>query len=151
MAVQPKIPRILHNLFKRSAQICPNIWDIIIQSPCWVSVIRDQGGGSSKDAHTFFCRTYMHTCVQCYSKLTCHTTTKYTHSHLLGNGPLFSAGYCTRWKETCLLPIHYMSTRKNLLKGQLNSEWIYEVIVSPKITTKFFPDLCPGSLLKPKV
>ena len=54
MAVQPKIPRILHNLFKRSAQICPNIWDIIIQSPCWVSVIRDQGGGSSKDAHTFF-------------------------------------------------------------------------------------------------
>ena len=112
MAVQPKIPRILHNLFKRSAQICPNIWDIIIQSPCWVSVIRDQGGGSSKDAHTFFCRTYMHTCVQCYSKLTCHTTTKYTHSHLLGNGPLFSAGYCTRWKETCLLPIHYMSTRK---------------------------------------
>ena len=63
MAVQPKIPRILHNLFKRSAQICPNIWDIIIQSPCWVSVIRDQGGGSSKDAHTFFCRTYMHTCV----------------------------------------------------------------------------------------
>ena len=25
MAVQPKIPRILHNLFKRSAQICPNL------------------------------------------------------------------------------------------------------------------------------
>ena len=36
MAVLPKIPRILHNLFGRSAQICPNIWDIIEKSPCWV-------------------------------------------------------------------------------------------------------------------
>ena len=29
-------------------------------------------------------------------------------------------------------------------KGQLNSEWIYEVIVSPKMPTKNF---WPGSLL----
>ena len=28
-------------------------------------------------------------------------------------------------------------------KGQLNSEWIYEVIVSPKMPTKIFPDFCP--------
>ena len=28
-------------------------------------------------------------------------------------------------------------------KGQLNSEWIYEVIVSPKMPTKKFPDFCP--------
>jgi hypothetical protein len=34
-----------------------------------------------------------------------------------------------------------------LAKGQLNSEWIYEVIVSPKIATKNFKDFCPGSLL----
>ena len=31
-------------------------------------------------------------------------------------------------------------------KGQLNSEWIYEFIVSPKMPTKNFPDFCPGSL-----
>ena len=28
-------------------------------------------------------------------------------------------------------------------KGQLNSELIYEVIVSPKMPTKIFPDFCP--------
>ena len=33
------------------------------------------------------------------------------------------------------------------VKGQLNSEWIYEVIVCPKIPTKNFRDFCPGSLL----
>ena len=32
-------------------------------------------------------------------------------------------------------------------KGQLNSEWIYEVIVSPKVPTKNFKDFWPGSLL----
>ena len=30
-----------------------------------------------------------------------------------------------------------------IAKGQLNSEWIYEVIVSPKMPTKIFPDFCP--------
>ena len=30
-----------------------------------------------------------------------------------------------------------------LTKGQLNSEWIYEVIVSPKIPTKNYRDFCP--------
>ena len=29
-----------------------------------------------------------------------------------------------------------------------NSEWIYEVIVSPKIPTKNYRDFCPGSLLE---
>ena len=28
-------------------------------------------------------------------------------------------------------------------KGQLNSEWIHEVNVSPKMQTKFFKDFCP--------
>ena len=28
-------------------------------------------------------------------------------------------------------------------KGQLNSEWIYEVAFSPKMPTKIFPDFCP--------
>ena len=31
-----------------------------------------------------------------------------------------------------------------LSKGQLNSEWIYEVIVSPKMPNKKFPDFCPN-------
>ena len=33
-------------------------------------------------------------------------------------------------------------------KGQLTTEWIYEVIVSPKMPTKNFKDFCPGSLLE---
>ena len=33
-------------------------------------------------------------------------------------------------------------------KGQLNSEWIYEVIVCPKMPTKNYKDFCPGSLLE---
>ena len=28
-------------------------------------------------------------------------------------------------------------------KGQLKSEWIYEVIVSPKMQTKNYKDFCP--------
>ena len=32
---------------------------------------------------------------------------------------------------------------KSPTKGQLNLEWIYEVIVSPKMPTKNFPDFCP--------
>ena len=36
-------------------------------------------------------------------------------------------------------------------KGPLNSERIYEVIVSPKMPTKNFKDFCPGSLLEGKV
>ena len=35
-----------------------------------------------------------------------------------------------------------------LTKGQLNSELIYEVIVSSKIPTKNYRDFCPGSLLE---
>ena len=35
----------------------------------------------------------------------------------------------------------------DLSKGQLNSEWIYEVIVSPKMPTKNYQNFCPGSLL----
>jgi hypothetical protein len=34
-----------------------------------------------------------------------------------------------------------------MAKGQLNSDWIYEVIVSSKIPTKNYRDFCPGSLL----
>ena len=35
-------------------------------------------------------------------------------------------------------------------KGQLNSEWIYEVIFSPKMPAKNFKDFCHGSLLEGK-
>ena len=31
----------------------------------------------------------------------------------------------------------------NFYRGQLNSEWIHEVIVSTKMPTKIFPDFCP--------
>ena len=34
------------------------------------------------------------------------------------------------------------------VKGQLNSEWIYEVIVSSKIPAKNYRDFCPRSLLE---
>ena len=37
---------------------------------------------------------------------------------------------------------------QKLFKGQLNSEWIYEVIVSSKIPTKNYRDFCLGSLLE---
>ena len=40
-----------------------------------------------------------------------------------------------------------MSAVYTTTKGQLNSEWIYEVIVSPKISTKNYRDFCRGSLL----
>ena len=33
-------------------------------------------------------------------------------------------------------------------EGQWNSEWIYEVIISPKIPTKYYRDFCRGSLLE---
>ena len=33
-------------------------------------------------------------------------------------------------------------------KGQENSEWIYEAIVSPKMPTKIFKNFCPGSLVE---
>ena len=35
-----------------------------------------------------------------------------------------------------------------ICKGQLNSEWIYEVIVSLKMPTKNCQDFCPGSFLE---
>ena len=35
-------------------------------------------------------------------------------------------------------------------KGQLNSERIYDVIVSPKLPTKNYQNFCPGSLLEGK-
>ena len=33
-----------------------------------------------------------------------------------------------------------------IIKGQLNSEWIYEVIISPKMPTENYQDFCAGSL-----
>ena len=38
--------------------------------------------------------------------------------------------------------------RNALFRGQLNSEWIDEVIVSPKRPMKNYQDFCPGSLLE---
>ena len=44
-------------------------------------------------------------------------------------------------KTTCLSIFSRLN--HSGVKGQLNSEWIYEVIVSPKMPTKIFPDFCP--------
>ena len=33
----------------------------------------------------------------------------------------------------------------DFFKGQLNSEWIYEVIISPKMPTKNYQDFCPSN------
>ena len=33
-------------------------------------------------------------------------------------------------------------------KGQLNSDWIFEFVVSSQIPTKHYKDFCPGSLLE---
>ena len=43
-------------------------------------------------------------------------------------------------KEDILVTYHDCDV---LSKGQLNSEWIYEVIVSPKMPTKNYQDFCP--------
>ena len=43
---------------------------------------------------------------------------------------------------------HPIVTPIVFVKGQLNSEYIYEVIVSPKIPTKNYRNFCPGSLLE---
>ena len=43
--------------------------------------------------------------------------------------------------------VGFKQTKRHFFKGQLNSEWIYEVIVCPKIPTKNYRDFCPGILL----
>ena len=39
---------------------------------------------------------------------------------------------------------HIFSAKNKLNKGQTISERMYEVIVSPKIQTKYFKDFCPS-------
>jgi hypothetical protein len=52
--------------------------------------------------------------------------------------PIFSEGFSSDLKYILTMLPH-----KRPSKGQLISEWIYEVIVSPKISTKNFKDFCP--------
>ena len=40
---------------------------------------------------------------------------------------------------------------RDIAKGHLNSEWIYEVILSFNIPTKNYRDFCPGNLLEGRV
>ena len=56
-----------------------------------------------------------------------------------GRGHLMSCifYYISNWLNGQKL--HYLGGNK----GQLNSEWIYEVIVSPKMQTKNYKDFCP--------
>ena len=48
------------------------------------------------------------------------------------------------FRDLLLGPVNF----RDPFKGQLDSEWIYEVIVSSKIPTKNYRDFCPGSLLE---
>ena len=54
------------------------------------------------------------------------------------------------WINCGVFPVELSAHISSLCvpKGQLNSEWIYEVIVSPKMPTKNLKDFCPGSLLE---
>ena len=44
--------------------------------------------------------------------------------------------------------VHALPNFLAVAKGQLNSEWIYEIMVSPKMPTKNYQDFCPGNLLE---
>ena len=50
--------------------------------------------------------------------------------------------YKEEWQSDYLSAVY----KPNLgsAKGQLNSEWIHEFIVSPKRPTKNYQDFCPG-------
>ena len=43
---------------------------------------------------------------------------------------------------------HLGCVQQLISKGQLSSEWIHMVIISPKMPTKSFQDFCPGSFLE---
>ena len=59
------------------------------------------------------------------------------------------------WRnECCLVEIFFYTwyskwnRTDDFAKGQLNSEWIYEIIISPKMPKKKYKDICSGSLLE---
>ena len=66
-------------------------------------------------------------------------TRKKCRSFVKKESEIFSVQMNKRWSTI---------GNKLFIKGQLNSEWIYEVIVSPKMPTKHFSDFCPGGLLE---
>ena len=57
--------------------------------------------------------------------------------HMEYNGVMILPDYST------ITSIQSVRLRNGLIKGQTISEWIYEVIVSPKIRTKNCQDFCP--------
>ena len=59
------------------------------------------------------------------------------------------------WRNKCCLVEIFFCTwyskwnrTDDFAKGQLNSEWSYEIIISPKMPKKNYKDICPGSLLE---
>ena len=68
-----------------------------------------------------------------------HVYKKKCRSFVKKESEIFSVQMNKRWS---------IIGNKLFIKGQLNSEWIYEVIVSPKMPTKNFSDFCPGGLLE---
>ena len=57
--------------------------------------------------------------------------------------PLSLCRFCRALKDRCPKWQYRLWSFKVCNKGQLNSEWIYEVIISPKIQTKNYKDFCP--------
>ena len=53
----------------------------------------------------------------------------------------------TKYKVNLILFIQH-NPSDIATKGQLNTEWIYEVIVSPKMSTENSENFCPGGLLE---
>ena len=86
-------------------------------------------------------------CLQC-TRLFCSSSAACIH-RVHGRTFIF---FSINWKgtEECGLDLHFrfdIQTRSNsTLKGQLDSEWIHEVIVSPKMQTKNLKDFFPTLL-----
>ena len=58
--------------------------------------------------------------------------------------PVKCATVCDKsWVILLCLQVGDFRISRGPSKGQLNSEWIYEVIVSPKMQTKNYKDFCP--------
>ena len=72
---------------------------------------------------------------------------RYSGKQFLGQSDFFmiKSGFPFFYSK---VPDKQADRNKRSIKGQLNSEWIYEVNISPKMQTKFFKDFCPTKQTK---
>ena len=98
---------------------------------------------------------YLSSEKECATSSICSVSNSTTHSRVIQNN---LKNQSVSWKMQVIgacgakrIPESYRFPRNKQLpwkilnepKGQLNSEWIYEVIVSPKMPTKNYQDFCP--------